>query len=609
MTPELPARGAREPGIAAPETAPGDGAPHGGALAVLGVVVLLAPLYCAGLGTVPIVGDDEAREVGIIQDIAERGHWLLPRFNATVLPDKPPLYHWLAAAGCAAAGRCDETMVRLPSVLAALALVAVVGLAAARWFSGPAGVAGALLLGCSPALYGRARSARPDVLMILLLTVTLLAFYEWWRTGGARRRHAVIIGAALGLAVLAKGPVAPAITAVVVVAFLAVRGEPGRLRALARRDLLLPLGILACAWYAVALAGWGPRFARQHLLGRYLGNLVGGGLALGIQPDYSPLYHFGFYPLHLLLVTLPWTPLLVVALIAAWRGIDGRRDPRLQFAQLWIAAVAVTFGLAVFKMRHYVLPALPAAALLAAPVAVALSRFPASRGATDARRSPRMRVAAAATVAGLAVVASLALLPGAQEAAAALLSRSDRELLDALQESIFRRPAAATVVGVALALLGAGALGAAAARRGRHALWLTAAATVVWMTAVQSPLHMAVARTASLDAFAAEIRRLVPVGAPLYFHRRVLRPLVVYLRRPVPSLRGDVARALPGPIFVIGLRGDLLELRGSGARVRVLARRSGRIGNLERGRVVLVRVNDPASQERERPAASASARR
>ncbi len=67
----------------------------------LAALYLLAALH--GLGAADIVGDDEAREAGIVQDVLA-GHWLWPEFDRTLLPDKPPLYHWLAAVSCAMAG-------------------------------------------------------------------------------------------------------------------------------------------------------------------------------------------------------------------------------------------------------------------------------------------------------------------------------------------------------------------------------------------------------------------------------------------------------------------------------------------------------------------------
>src|SRR5512145_3096240 len=86
-----------------------------GLAAALLIGALFAPLYLRNLGAADIVGDDEAREVGIIQDMTLRGHWMLPRFNGTTFPDKPVLYHWLGAATCSRSLSCDERAVRLPS--------------------------------------------------------------------------------------------------------------------------------------------------------------------------------------------------------------------------------------------------------------------------------------------------------------------------------------------------------------------------------------------------------------------------------------------------------------------------------------------------------------
>src|SRR5262249_36035785 len=86
---------------------------------LLGSAVLLLALH--DLGDAAIVHNDEAREVGIVQDIVA-GHWLWPRFNDELLPDKPTLFHWLAAVPCALFG-FSATAVRLPSALAAAGTV------------------------------------------------------------------------------------------------------------------------------------------------------------------------------------------------------------------------------------------------------------------------------------------------------------------------------------------------------------------------------------------------------------------------------------------------------------------------------------------------------
>jgi 4-amino-4-deoxy-L-arabinose transferase-like glycosyltransferase len=559
------------------------------AAAILLIVALLAPVYCFRLDATDVIGDDEAREIGLIRDIALRGHWLLPRFNGATLPDKPLLYHWLAAGACRVAGRCDEAVVRLPSALAALALIGVVGFETARLHSPPAGVAAAALLGLMPALHERARSARPDVLLVLWLTVALFAFFAWWRRGGGSRRALAVVGTALGLAVLAKGPVAPIIAAVTVALFLVVRRDVGRVRALLDRSLIAPFIVLSCSWYAVALAAWGVDFARVHLLRRYLGNLVGGDLSLGFRPHHSPIYHLGFYPLHLLLMTLPWTPLLLAAVAAWWRRPAERRDPWAQFLQIWIITLGLGFGLATLKLRHYVLPALPAAVALMAPFAVNLLCGRDIASGTAPRRRPAWLLAVLAALPALAC-GGLVLLHD-RLAVPSFVSRSDRDILAAIANLADADPTRTVLIGAAASLLTGAVAAAALARRWREAIGVVAVATVLWMGTLHPALEGAVSRGSSLKSFAEEIRAAVPLETPLYFYRAVLRPLVVYLDRPVRSLRGNLRHTASPRAFVIVVGPDLPRLEIAGAQLRFVATHHGRIGNLERGVVALVEVD------------------
>src|SRR5262249_8286165 len=160
---------------------------------LLAVVYILLALH--GLGNVSIVGDDEAREAGIVQDMVA-GHWLWPRFNQELLPDKPTLYHWLAAIPCAIGG-FSETAVRAPSIRAAGGLVWRT-VEFASWLPGPpAGLAAGVVLATTRSVFAHARVARPDGLLVLLLCLALGQTYRWWREGDRRRATAAL--ALLGL--------------------------------------------------------------------------------------------------------------------------------------------------------------------------------------------------------------------------------------------------------------------------------------------------------------------------------------------------------------------------------------------------------------------------
>jgi len=531
----------------------------------LAALYLLAALH--GLGAADIVGDDEAREAGIVQDVLA-GHWLWPEFDRTLLPDKPPLYHWLAAVSSAVAG-FSETAVRLPSAAAGAALVGVTAELGGTLVGQPEGLLAAGLLATTPGLFDHVRVARPDALLVLLLTTALLCAFRAWQT--ARRRDATWALVLLGLAILAKGPVAPVLFLLTMGGLACWERAPRRLLRLLTRPGLGALALLGGGWYAVALAGWGRRFVREHLVGRYVGNLLGG-LAAG--EAYSPrplLWHLGYYPVHLLAIALPWTPLLAFALWRLWRR-GGLRDPRVRFLLAWALAPVIAFTPAAWKLRYYLLPSLPALSLLAAPAAVALLRGPV---VGRLRVTPRRAL--------LALGASVALIAagGAVLAHPGLLSASDRSTLAALLAvTPGGAPGAAALLGVAVGLTA----GVVVLEAWPLALALTAAAAIAWMLVGVPALEQAASRRDSLRAFADIVAARFPPPAPVVFVGPVIRPLVVYLGRTAPAVAPEAITDGMGLIATEAEYARLVERARAGPP---LALAEGRIGNLARARIVL----------------------
>src|SRR5262249_6594224 len=154
-------------------------------------------------------------------------------------------------------------------------------------------------------------------LLVLLLSVALGLAFRWWHEH--RRRDATLALVFLGLATLAKGPVAVALFAFTVGAFLAWQADLARLRGLLTAPGIVAFVVLGLGGSGVAPAGGGgplvpgPRAARSV-------RTLPGGPAAGEPYSRKPLlYHLTFYPLHSLAVALPWTPLVALALWGAWR--------------------------------------------------------------------------------------------------------------------------------------------------------------------------------------------------------------------------------------------------------------------------------------------------
>ena len=396
---------------------------------LLGSAVLLLALH--DLGDAAIVHNDEAREVGIVQDIVA-GHWLWPRFNDELLPDKPTLFHWLAAVPCALFG-FSATAVRLPSALAAAGTVWWT-VEFGSWLLGPpAGLVAGVVLATCRSFFAHARGARPDPLLVLLLALALGSAYRWWRED--RRRDATAALVLLALGVLAKGPVAPALFAATLGLFLLWQRDLRRLRGLLTPAGLVAFGLLGLGWYAVAWAGWGDTFVKQHLIGRYVHNLAGGLASGGAYSRRPWYYHAFFYPQHLPAIVWPWSPFVAVALWQLWRR-GGLGDPRMRFLLCWAAAPVIVFTPAEWKLRYYLLPSLPPLALLVGPTLVRLLDTPVL--------PLRVTRASAVAAAGVAVVgvAGIVIYLGHP----AILSASDQLTRDALLRALGGSRASALVL-------------------------------------------------------------------------------------------------------------------------------------------------------------------
>ncbi|HKA30476.1 MAG TPA: glycosyltransferase family 39 protein [Candidatus Binatia bacterium] len=536
---------------------------------VRGLLIALVWLLLAlhRLGDDAIVGDDEAREVGIVQDVLA-GHWLWPLFNRELLPDKPTLSHWLGALACAPAG-FSETAVRLPSVLAAAGTIWWTVEFGSRLLGPPAGLAAGLVLATTRSFFAHARVARPDTLLVLLVSAALGCAWRWWREGS--RRHATAALALLGLGALAKGPVGPALFAAAFGLFLLWQRELRRVFQLCTPAGIAAFLVLGLGWYALAWAGWGHTFVEQHVLGRYVRNLVGG-LATGHA--YSPrpwYYHLFFYPQHLPAIVWPWTPFVAVALWELWRQ-GGLRDPRARFLLCWAVAPVLVFTPAEWKLRYYLLPCLPPLALLTGPLLVRLVRdFLVPQPVTRASLAASAAFVVAVSVAALVYIEH-----------PTMLSESDRLTRDAILSALGGVQATAALIGVMAGMLAV----VIACRAWGGVAVLVAAASAIWLAAGEPALDVATSGRDSLKAFARQAAALFPPERPLAFYGPTIRPVVVYVGRPVPSLDRRRESIVPGQ-GVIAFEPAYRKLAGSGVLGPPLATASGRTDNVERKTVVL----------------------
>jgi 4-amino-4-deoxy-L-arabinose transferase-like glycosyltransferase len=256
-------------------------------------------------------------------------------------------------------GVSDKTA-RLPGAVDAALMIAAICFFLRRFRTGTE-LDGALITASCAAVIGFARAASTDMPLAAAFTVALLGWYDWYES--RRRVGLTVCYVFLALGMLAKGPVAPVLAAVIVVIFAAVKRDWSILL----RTLWLPgIGaflVVGLPWY-IAVQVRNPDFFHFFFLEHNLARFT------------SSVYHhpqpFWFFLPVFLLAMMPWTLWLIAAVVERVRGIwrEGRaafaspEDSWALFLLIWMVVPVLFFSASQSKLPGYILPAVPAGALL-----------------------------------------------------------------------------------------------------------------------------------------------------------------------------------------------------------------------------------------------------
>ena len=261
-------------------------------------------LFFYGLGALGLLGADEPRYAQVAREMLERSDWVTPTLQGKPWLEKPVLYYWQAMLSFRAFGVSDWAA-RVPAAFDAVALVAVIYFFLRRFHPGSE-LDGALITASCAGVVGFARGAATDMPLAAAFAIALLAWYAWYETRRAVYLAGFYIFLALGT--LAKGPVAPALAAVIIFLFVAVKRDwraiPGSFWI---PGIVLYLAVMLPWFVAVQLRN--PEFFRvfilEHNFARFSENV------------YHHRQPFWFYLPVFLLAMMPWTLVLILAVTEA----------------------------------------------------------------------------------------------------------------------------------------------------------------------------------------------------------------------------------------------------------------------------------------------------
>ncbi len=316
----------------------------------------LASLLCAGtVLSRPLLPPDETRYVTVAWESLQRGDFLVSHLNGETYAHKPPLLFWLINLAWVLCGESD-TVARSVAPLAAVFSVFLTWRLGLRLWPQAFERAGmAALIHTSSLLW---MYFSPVTMFDALLTVFVQgALLGVLRAAGGDSRGFWQAGLCMGLGILSKGPVL-----LVFVLPVMLAGSLNKSVNRSRHWLfgvfcsVLLAAVTALAWVIPSALSGGRAYADELLFGQTAGRMVN---------SFAHRQPFWFYAAVLPPGLLPW-----LLLGSVWRGLRGSlSDGGVRFAAVWLGAAFVILSAVSGKQPYYILPAIPAAALLLAAAA------------------------------------------------------------------------------------------------------------------------------------------------------------------------------------------------------------------------------------------------
>ncbi|MBM4312700.1 MAG: glycosyltransferase family 39 protein [Deltaproteobacteria bacterium] len=298
------------------------------------------------LGAAPLFDEDEGFYAEASREMLEKGDYLTAHFNGAPQYDKPILIYWLQALSFKIFG-LNEFAARFPSALATfLWMLAIFGFT--RRHLGPqCGILSALFFISAVQITITGKAAIVDSALNLFITQCLFHIYEYTQN----RQNRKLYWAALfvGLAFLAKGPVAIVIPFGISLIYCLLKKEFRLwLRMVFSLPAILIFALVALPWYVLEYMNQGAVFLQdfflKHNLERYSRAFE----------DHSGSF---FYYIPVLIVgTLPHCGLLLTLIRRA--GSLWKKEV-YRFCFVWIGFVLILFSFGGTKLPHYILSAFP----------------------------------------------------------------------------------------------------------------------------------------------------------------------------------------------------------------------------------------------------------
>lgn len=354
---------------------------------ILWILFISSIAFIVNLGSIGLMDKTEPMFVEAARQMVVTGDWVTPYWNGETRFDKPPLTYWLVGLFFQLFG-INEWSARMPSALAAISVV-LLGFYTLRYFgfSRPneaqnsdkklwiSAVIGASIIALNPFWIAWGRTGVSDMFLASGIGLALLSFFLGY--GYSERNSQTYFGLSIGrwwyigywvfmaLGVLAKGPVALVLPGLTVIVFLLYVGR--FIEVVKETPWVLGIGsflVVSVPWFILITLAHGKEyidtFFGLHNVQRFTSVVS---RHPGAWYYYIPVVLVGL---------LPWSIYFPLALakLKLWQRSKWVNSPRSThlgiFCFCWFLVIFVFFSSSVTKLAGYVLPLIPAVAIIIA---------------------------------------------------------------------------------------------------------------------------------------------------------------------------------------------------------------------------------------------------
>jgi len=323
------------------------------------IAAFLGIFYAIWIGSHALFTPDEGRYSEVAREMVASHDYITPRLDGVAFLDKPALYYWLQASAIQLFGLKEWALRFWPATIGVLGCL-MTYVAGHILFNRRTAILASIILATSPLYYGAAHYANLDLEVAVLISITLLFSLLGLTSTAKRQRSCYFIFAYVfaGLAALTKGLIGIAFPAIIIGLWILLLNRWSILKQMRILTGAVIFLAITVPWYFLVQKA-NPEFLHFFFVTQQVSRFLTAG-------EYNNKASIWFYVPVVLAGFFPWSLFAIQAIAKQVKTAWNNRQQHVSelFVLLWFIVIFVFFSIPTSKTIGYIIPTLPALALM-----------------------------------------------------------------------------------------------------------------------------------------------------------------------------------------------------------------------------------------------------